>query len=169
MKNILIFLCLIASLNAYTQSYKNLSNYLAPNGINYKVGDKIKLGRGSSSNGKFIYIVSYGWNESTNSEDNMLSGSEAGSFVFIKKIKQYNLTRDTNTYFIVSLGGLTRYRLDIVNAIKTCEIDNCNKEVEKNELDKYDLLLKIKNLYDKGVLTKEEYEQEKKEILNKDF
>jgi len=165
---LLVFSFLIISItNSYGQSYKSVSTFLAPNGITYKVGDKIKLGRASGSNGRFIYIVASGWNESTDSESNMLSASEAGSFVFIKKIKKYNLSRDTNTYFIVSLGGMTRYRLDIVNAIETCEIAECKKALSNDTSDKYDQLIKLKKLLDMGAITQEEYEREKDKILNK--
>lgn len=77
------------------------------------------------------------------------------------------MKRYKGVYFTVGGGNITNYTLDIENAIATCEVENCIEE--KNErnssVDKYDQLKKLKELFDEGILTQEEYDAEKKKIL----
>ena len=68
--------------------------------------------------------------------------------------------------FSIGGGNIINYTLDIEGAISSCEIKNCIKDRKDISLnDKYDKLAKIKKLFDEGILTKEEYESEKKKIL----
>jgi hypothetical protein len=172
MKKITFLIIAILTLNlSHAQKKREkLSEFTASNGITYKIGDEIKLGRGSDTNGKFVYVNIGGWAISSNPEDNQLGAANAGLIVTVKKINKYNYKRYKGIYFTVGGGNITNYTLDIENAIKTCEVENCTEEVQKVEVigntsDKYDQLKKIKKLLDDGILTQEEYDSEKKKIL----
>ncbi|GAA0878976.1 hypothetical protein GCM10009119_19440 [Algoriphagus jejuensis] len=151
---------------SYSQNAEKLEEYTASNGVTYKIGDEIKLGRGSDTNGKFVYANVGGWAVSTNPEDNRLGAANAGLIVTVKKINKYNHKRYKGVYFIVGGGNITNYTLDIENAIQSCEVENCAQESQTVTTDKYDQLAKLKKLLDDGVLSVEEYELEKKKILN---
>jgi len=174
MKQITFLIIAMLTLNlAQAQKKEKLEEITASNGITYKIGDEIKLGRGSDTNGKFVYVNIGGWAISTNPEENRLGAANAGLFVTIKKINKYNYKRYKGVYFTVGGGNITNYNLDIENAIKTCEVENCTEEVQKVEVvgnmsDKYDQLKKLKKLLDEGVLTQAEYDAEKKKILEQD-
>jgi hypothetical protein len=59
MKNtyLMALLCLI-TMCAFTQKK---TEYTASNGVTYHVGDTVRLGRGSSPQGKFEYVQIGGW------------------------------------------------------------------------------------------------------------
>lgn len=164
--SIVLFLALLCVNSLSAQKTKKIEEYAATNGVTYKVGDEIKLGRGSDTNGRFVYVMMGGWAMSTNPEENRLGAANAGLLVTIKKIKKYNYKRFKGVYFTVGGGNITNYLLDIENAIATCEIEDCTSTGDNTvEVDKYDQLAKLKKLLDEGVLTKEEFELEKKKIL----
>ena len=168
----LIIAILTLNLSHGQKKKEKLSEFTASNGITYKIGDEVKLGRGSDTNGKFVYVNIGGWAVSTNPENNRLGAANSGLIVTIKKIHKYNYKRYKGVYFTVGGGNITNYTLDIESAIKTCEVEHCTKEIQKVEIvgntsDKYDQLKKIKELLDEGILTQEEYDAEKKKILEK--
>src|SRR5690606_41705737 len=110
---------------------------------------------------------------STNSEGDRLGAANAGLNVTIKKMNKYSCEGQKGVYFTVGGGNITNSILDIENASKTCEVEICNKEVQKVEIigdtsDKYDQLEKIKKLLNEGILTQEEYDTEKKKILEQE-
>ncbi|MBA7541676.1 hypothetical protein ES705_33992 [subsurface metagenome] len=172
MKNLsLLVITIFLFISANAQKIQKLKEYKASNGITYKVGDEIKLGRGSNDNGNFVYVTMGGW-AAANGDVSGLGPGIAGLIVTVKKIKKYNYKRYKGVYFTVGGGNITNYNLDIENAILTCEIQDCKKnDVAKSDSkessDMYAELKKLKELYDNGILTKEEYEKEKKEILDK--
>ncbi len=160
------------------QKSEKLDEFTASNGVTYKVGDDFKLGRGSDTNGRFVYVNMGGWgaiagatnNANYNADQNRLGAANSGLIVTLKKIKKYDSKRFKGVYFTVGGGNITNYTIDIENAIETCEIEICNdsKNVAQSTTDKYDQLEKLKKLLDSGVLTQEEYEVEKKKILEKE-
>lgn len=163
---LIITILTFGSLQAQKKVEK-LKEFTATNGVTYKVGDEFKLGQGSDTNGKFVYVNIGGWGVSSNAEQNRLGAANSGLIVTLKKIKKYNLKRFKGVYFIVGGGNITNYTIDIENAIKSCEIEICDndKSITENKPDKYDQLAKLKKLLDDGVLTQEEFDAEKKEIL----
>lgn len=182
MKKITFLLITILTFNLTIAQNKveKLNEYTASNGITYKIGDEIRLGRGSDTNGRFVYVNMAGWlaaasatnDANYNANQNRLGAVNAGLIVTVKKIKKYNSKRYKGVFFTIGGGNITNYSLDIENAIKTCEVENCTKEVQKvkvvgNTTDKYDQLKKLKELLDSGVLTQVEYDAEKKKILEK--
>lgn len=169
MKKIVLLVMLIAvfSMNGQKKNQK-LKEYKASNGVLYKIGDVVKLGRGSGQNHRFVYVYIGGWGMSMNPESNMLPAHFAGAEMKIKKIHRLNYRVYKGVYFTVGGGNITNYMVRIEPAIESCEIVPCNKDKEKNvtQEDKYDKLRKLKKLLDDGILTKEEYEAEKKKLLN---
>lgn len=164
--NLLLTFMLITVSVLAQKKIEDLDQYVASNGVTYKVGDEIKLQRGSDTNGKFVYVTIGGWAVSMDAEANRLPASNAGLIVTIKKIKKYNYKRYQGVYFTVGGGNITNYTIDIENAIATCEVENCkstDQEQAQND-DKYDKLSKLKELLDGGVLTEEEYQAEKAKI-----
>lgn len=173
----LLLLVIMTSLfiSVDAQNIIQLEEYTASNGITYKIDDEIKLGRGSNDNGKFIYVTMGGW-ALASGEVTPLGAANAGLIVTVKKIKKYDYKRYKGIYFTVGGGNITNYNLDIENAILTCEIHDCKKaKVEENKVEKtsndssdmYEKLKKFKELYDQGILTKEEFDNEKKYLLEK--
>ncbi len=178
MKKLLLLLSItlftISSLHA--QRVEKLDEYTASNGVTYKVGDEIKLGRGSDTNGRFVYVNMSGWgavmtatnDQVHNANQNRMEASNAGMLVTIKKIKSYDKKRFKGVIFTIGAGNITNYTMDIENAIATCEVENCKTESDQVAVatsDKYDKLKKLKELFDDGVLTEEEYNAEKDKIL----
>ena len=164
----LIITLLTLNLSQAQKRVEKLKEFTASNGTTYKIGDEIKLGRGSDTNGKFVYVNIGGWAISTNAEENRLGAANAGLLVTIKKIKKYNYKRYKGVYLTVGGGNITNYIINIENAIATCEIKDCKKDkiAAHPTVDKYDKLKKIKKLFNEGILTEEEYQAEKKKILN---
>ena len=165
---LLIIALLAFNLSQAQSKIEKLNEYIAPNGITYKIGDKIKLGRGSDTNGKFVYVSVGGWAISADPEENRLGAGNAGLIVTIKKINKNTSKRFNRVFFTVGGGNITNYFLDIDYAIAACEIEDCktNKEETQTSSDKYDKLQKLKKLLDDGVLSEVEYQAEKKKILN---
>jgi len=165
----LLFLTVIFSANA--QKVDNLEEYTASNGVVYKVGDEIKLGRGSGNNGKFVYVTIGGWGGALNTpQDNGLPAGSTGLVVTLKKIRKYDSKRYKKVLFIVGGGNITNYNLDIESAIAECEIEKCKtvSEAPKSADDKFDKLKKLKELYDGGAITEAEYTEQKKKLLEKE-
>ncbi len=167
MKKILIIVILLFSVVVVNGQFSTkLKEYKASNGVTYKKGDTIKLNRGSNYNGSFNYVTMGGWMISANPEANKLPSTNAGLLCTIKKIKKYDTKRMKKVIFVVGGGNITNYWISIEEAIASCEVAPCKKNTEKNTTeDKYEKLKKIKNLFDSGVLTKEEFETEKKKVL----
>lgn len=146
----------------------NLPEYKASNGITYHPGDTVRLARGSGHNGEFVYVQVAGLAQSTNPDDNNLGRTYAGANAFIKKIGNWKKKGADRFYFTVGVGLLTNYYLFIEDAIAKCEIaDACIEKAQPAESkpDKYEQLKKLKELLDEGVINQEEFDKEKKKIL----
>lgn len=160
--------------NTNKNKYENLEEYKTSNGEVYKLGGRLKLNEGSAQNGNFVFIT-----ESANGAMNFNPGAQLkakyeGSEIVIKQIIKYNLKRLNGTYFTIDIQGkMKSCIIDIENAIATCEVEKCNEKVQKVEVkgpvsDNYDKLKKLKTLLDEGILTQEEFDAEKKKILEQD-
>jgi hypothetical protein len=65
------------------------------------------------------------------------------------------------------LGDFDSTKDPTINVNTDSKFENVGEKNESNKEKMYEELLKIKELLDKGIITKEEYEKEKKEILEK--
>jgi|LSQX01.3.fsa_nt_gb hypothetical protein len=172
-KNVLLFILLIP-LNLFGQ--RNLTEYTASNGITYTISDTVKLGRGSAPNGDFLFLQMGGWLEilgydATEDADQFNIGRQYnGIGVVIKKIQRQRIKGQDKIYFVVGAGNITNFKLMIEDAIASCEIADCIKEPEPPLIgdDKFEKLKKLKELLDLEILTQEEFEVEKKKILEGD-
>lgn len=170
---ILIALFVFQSFNAQHKDEK-LEEYTASNGITYKVGDEIILGEGKFEKGRFISVDLISSNYMTTNRSNRLQAKYKGHTVIVKKIRRYKIFKKDSSFVALKVklvGELGNVTLDIESAIKLCEIEDCNKpETElKNttSLDnKIEQLKKLKELLDSGILTEEEFNAEKKKILD---
>lgn len=151
----------------------------------YKVidGVKLKLGTGSMPDGDFKFIrrnagslFNYTGNQARANEANALPRNNAGLEYKVIRIDKRGTKKHGYVYYPIINVGMIRYEIDIDNAIATGEIavpDEFKPKKEspvvvvKNEVSVADELTKLKKLYDDGVLTKEEYEAQKKKLLEK--
>lgn len=163
MKKIILLLLLAISFSGNAQ--EKLNEYTASNKITYKEGDMITLGRGSGLQGTFVYLKIAGWMAGGTTQ---IGSAYSGLNVEIKKIKKFKFKGAEKTVFTVGGGNITNYSLEIEEAIASCEIKDCINQntTTIGEADKYDKLKKLKVLFDDGTLTKEEYDVEKKKLLN---
>ena len=172
MKNLtLTTLTLLIAASTFGQKLKE---YTASNGVTYSIGDTVKLGRGSAPNGDFLYLQMGGWAAAASYDSNQgsdqlnIGRNYAGLAVTIKKIRKYKFKGQEKVYFTVGGGNITNYNLIIEDAIATCEVADCNDGTEdqnSEQPDKYERLKKLKELLDEGVITQEEFDAEKKKIL----
>jgi hypothetical protein len=171
MKNFSLFFFLFFTVELNAQQ---LEMYTASNGKTYKIGDEIKLGRGSGQNGTFVCLTLGGWGAVVNAGSNMptIPSNYSGMVATIKKIKKIE-TQQGKVIFSVFLKktmNTTNFNLDIEDAIITCEIADCkNKDIAPitiiNSPSKFDELKKLKELFDSGVITEQEYNIEKGKLL----
>lgn len=128
-----------------------------------------------SSTSMFQYTSNNGNNTGKN-QANALTRSASGKHYKVVRIdKRGSKKRGYSFYPIINVGA-TRYEVDIDNAVASGEIKVPDqflpkKEspvvVVKQEISVADELTKLKKLYDDGVLTKEEYDAQKKKLLEK--
>jgi hypothetical protein len=171
MKRILLLFLLIGSTQCFAQK---ITEYKATNDITYKVGDTVKLGRGSAPNGEFLYLQMGGWAaamsyDSNKGSDQMNIGrGYANTGVTIKKMKTHKIKGFQKMMFTVGGGNITNYVLSIDDAIQACEVIPCksnNTAVATAPASTADEIAKLKKLLDSGALTQAEYDAQKKKIL----
>ena len=195
MKKLLIFLAttLIIS-KSYSQANDSTlprlvkDTLFATSGYKIIIGQDINIGTGATPDGDFKYIRrnSSGFgtlmmttnNNSYNKSELSLPRNMSGHKGKVVKI----VTRGNNkigiTYEPLITFGSGRYEIDVDNAIASGEllvpeefkpkpkVPTTVVEV-KQQVSVADELIKLKKLLDDGVLTKEEYEVQKKKLLEK--
>ena len=175
MKKSILTLCFATSF--FFASAADPKEYKASNGVTYHVGDTIKLGRGSANNGDFLWLQMGGWAAVTSYNQNKgtsqfnIGKHYSGLNIIVKKIKTMKMKGAERTYFIVGGGNITNYNLYIEDAIETCEVAICkesNATATVSASDKFDRLKKLKELYNDGTLSHEEYDAEKAKLLSQE-
>lgn len=160
------FILLLLLVSAFATGQSRVEEYKASNDITYKEGDSITLGRGSGLQGTFVYLKMSGWMAGSAIQ---IGSAYSGLNVIIKKIKVAKFKGAEKAFFIVGGGNITNYSLEIEEAIATCEIKECKEQqatMVGSKPDKYDKLKKLKELLSNGTLNQEEFESEKKKLLN---
>lgn len=152
------------------------------------VGQDVNLGTGSTPDGDFKFIrrnsTGFGTmmlmtdNHSYNKSQLSLPRNMAGHKGKVIKIVTRGTNKTGKTYEPLVTFGSGRYEIDVENAIASGEIvvpDEFKPKSKistavvevKQQVSIADELAKLKKLYDDGVLTKEEYEAQKKKLLEK--
>ena len=146
---------------------QRLEEYTASNDITYRVGDMVSLGRGSGDNGTFVYLTTGGWARSSELAQYQLGATAYSNMnVKIKKIRNHKYKGAETVRFTVGGGYIFKYWLRIEEAITTCEVVPCeDSENTETETDHYQKLRELKQLLYEGIITQEEFDKEKKEIL----
>jgi hypothetical protein len=171
MKTLIFVICLLVSANCFAQK---ITEYKAINGINYRLGDTVRLGRGSAPNGTFLYLQVGGWGAVMSYDSNKganqlnIGRAYANTAVIIKKIKYYKISGIQKMTFTVGGGNITNYVLTIDDAIQACEVVPCEDPNAVNSPGApsvADELIKFKKLLDEGAITQAEYDAQKKKLL----
>jgi hypothetical protein len=170
-----------------------LSNYVQTNGyitnVGYTVkpGDELMLGKGTLPNKffAFIYQSPMGYFSETTvdaSTRKSLISTFARKKVKVKRLQSYGTKRTGyNVVAVVGAGDIVNYWVELDQAIEAGEVvvpdpyaskldinkKNAPVVIQQNTVSVADEIKKLKELYDSGVLTKEEYESQKKKLLDK--
>ncbi len=171
----LVFMLLISSTCAAqeTPATTRISHdtlYLA-NGLTFVVGDDLHFGLGSNAATKgfnFVYT-----SPMSLSGQLFLDAGWAGRKMKIKNFKKLGTRRTGDKFYIILGGGnIVNYWCEIDQALSQGEVvdDRIQKDptpvVTVNQPTSVaDEIAKLKKLYDDGVLTKEEFEAQKKKLL----
>ncbi|WP_338731731.1 SHOCT domain-containing protein [Mangrovimonas cancribranchiae] len=181
---IILTTTLFLNINSFSQT-KKLDSYTASDGINYKIGDEVYLA-GSDVDEVYESVISGGFGGWYYGRQNLKKTSQTRVFI-IDKIKVKSDMFNGNPYLVGHLSTHQKtlvYNIDIEEAIKLKEIFYGELTLEVNEDEetqnelksqneptsnfnkKYDKLKKLKELYDDGILTDEEFKKEKYKVLN---
>jgi hypothetical protein len=133
------------------------TTYKTASGIEFKVGDTIKIGSPLSNLG-WVSIF-----KDKNRKKYAMNKNFIGKEVIIKSID----TTELPVSFSFDVFRTTFY-VNIDEALANKElIPSIKMELTNKQLyGKYELLQKLKDLFDNGTITKEEFNAEKKKILN---
>jgi hypothetical protein len=171
-------LCLTFSLLLFIK-YGFCQNDVLPKIVNdtlyttsgYKItaGQEIKLGTGSRDNGDFKYITVSRSSFPPSAKASMRRTSDH-KIAVVKKLKQEGNSKNGYEYhIIIGAHDITNYDCDIESAIAAGEVVVPNEYKANSKTSQpisvADELAKLKKLYDDSVITKEEYEMQKKKLL----
>jgi hypothetical protein len=166
-------------------TYVQKNGYVTNVGFTVKAGDELVLGKGTLPNKffAFVYQSPTGYFSETSidaSNRKSLISTFAGKKVKIKRLTAYGTKRTGfNVVALVGAGDIVNYWVELDQAIEAGEIVipepyasklDINKKntpviVQQNNVSVADEIKKLKELHDSGVLTKEEYESQKKKLL----
>jgi len=132
MRIILLFFCCLPIISSAQIFGKKLDDYKASNGKTYKVGDTIKLTKGTGPNGDFQYVTfsdfTPGLNPgNTNTLPKGIGAKFAGATGVIKKIKSVKAGNANRVIFAIQVKKeFLNYSLYIEDAIANCEMVDCD-------------------------------------------
>lgn len=156
----------------------------------YKIieGQEIKIGTGAMPDGDFKFIrrnaaslFNYTSNNGYQNQANAANAfprNQAGLKYKIKSVEQRGSKKRGYVYYAKIGAGLINYEIDVENAIASGELtvpDEFKPKPKapttvveiKQQVSVADEIAKLKKLCDDGILTKEEYEAQKKKLLEK--
>lgn len=150
---------------ATADGYKTASGWII------KEGDKIQTGRGTMPNKSFAYIYNAP-GIALDVSRTPLGATWSSKQATVKKITFSGTKKSGLTpILVVGMGHLNNYWIEIDNAIAAGEIIP-PAEFQKKDVPSTgtasvaDELKKLKELLDAGAITQEEYDQQKKKLLN---
>jgi hypothetical protein len=163
------------------------NGYVTNVGYTIKAGDELVLGKGTLPNKffAFIYQSPMGYFTETSldaSNRKSLQSGFAGKKVKVKRLQSYGTKRTGyNVVAVVGAGDIVNYWIELDQAIEAGEVIvpepyasklDINKKnapivIQQGSVSVADEIKKLKELHDSGVLTKEEYESQKKKLLEK--
>jgi hypothetical protein len=117
MKKLSVFIpLLMLSLLAFSQ-------YTASNGITYNIGDTIIIGKGTATNGDFLYIQKNGVAklDADNKDDLNMSRKYSDLTAVIKKIVNKKIAKQTKVCFTITLKPLS-YIVYVESALESGEL-----------------------------------------------
>src|SRR5689334_21656530 len=128
-------------------------------------GDFKFIRRNSSS-----FFAYYGDNHALANSANAFSRSNSGLEFKVVRVEKRGDKKHGYKYFAVINESLIRYEIDVDNAISTGELavpetHKPKKNESTSTASLADELKKLKDLYDSGASTKEEYDAAKKKVL----
>lgn len=193
-KTFLLFVAIALTTTGFGQNNKQAlprvieDTLFTTSGYKIVVGEDINIGTGSTPDGDFKFIrrnsTGFGTamattnNNAYNKSQLSLPRNMAGHKGKVVKIATRGNKRIGKTYEpLITFGfGMGRYEIDVDNAIASGEIvvpDEFKPKPKaavvevKQQISIADELSKLKELYDDGVLTKDEFEAQKKKLLEK--
>ena len=180
-------LMLVISFSCSSQSKFENDTLFTQSGFKVYKGQELNIGVGSTPDGDFKFIrrnsTGFGTlmattdNRAYNKSEFSLPRNVAGHKGKVVKIVERGTKKMGYTYEPLITFGSGRYEIDIENAIASGELKvpdefkpKTGKEtvVIQQQVSVADELVKLKKLYDDGVLTKEEYEAQKAKLLSRD-
>jgi len=140
------------------------TEYVTNQGVLYKVGDTLQIGRPISISGSPINSAGGHWKTIFKMNDSNSSNSNLTNKTAV--ITKIEIVENIAKFYFRIYS--TNFYVKIEEALAKGEIINKYKSTSENKevFDKYDKLKKIKQLYDSGALTKDEFDTEKKKILD---
>jgi hypothetical protein len=167
MKKLVFISILLIPLLSKAQTY---TSYKATNGVTYHLNDTVRLGKGSASNGSFLYIQERGIPPLPgpgSSPTHNLPKAFTNGGVVVKNIKKSNRNGIDKYVLVVDAGGVFRFSLYIDDAILACEVIPCQTAATKQPSPTYvaDEIKKLKELLDAGTITQAEFDVQKKKLL----
>jgi hypothetical protein len=155
---------LIISIPLFTQA--QITQYKASNGVTYHVGDTLRLGRGTKSDGSFLYVEDRGIIPNPRSVRTLPKEFDNVGAI-IKSMRKMTVNGIDKYMFMVNPGGPMRYSVFIDDAIGACEVKPCAADSPKQQTGSVaDEIKKLKSLLDAGAITQSEYDKQKKKLLN---
>lgn len=131
-----------------------INSYLASDGAIYKIGDKIKIGLPYSnckSTFTFLKLTS----------NNVMTSDYSGQEVIISKMLVYGDDKTGYSVFVYTKGYVGEYEIQFESALKTKEIISQGKTSDEALQE----LKKEKEKLDLQIITQEEYERKKLELI----